>query len=300
LGTQLRRGLVLHGGFFLGCNAFYQALRDLTESQREDLCMTGVYKINQLDANPDLYKEQRRDARFINTGIMATLNGAVCSDGLANTCVVSGVGGQYNFVAMAHQLLTGRSILMIRAVRDKEGKTSEPTSNIVFNYGHITIPRHLRDIVITEYGVADLRSKTDSEVMKAMLNIADSRFQAGLLRQAIENGKIEADYHIPERYQHNTPEALAKKLASFNLPAFPLGCDLTADELKLGKALKAVKKAASSIPKWKLALQAWQSKDIPASAEPYLKWLKLEQPQNMQDKVVRMLLVKELEKAGVV
>ena len=28
------------------------------------------------------------------------------------------------------------------------------TSSIVWNYGHITIPRHLRDVVITEYGVA--------------------------------------------------------------------------------------------------------------------------------------------------
>ena len=31
------------------------------------------------------------------------------------------------------------------------------TSNIVWSYGHTTIPRHLRDIVVTEYGVADLR-----------------------------------------------------------------------------------------------------------------------------------------------
>ena len=51
---------------------------------------------------------------------------------------------------------------MMRSVRDKEGKTPEPTSNVVSNYGHITIPRHLRDIVITEYGIAELRSKTDS------------------------------------------------------------------------------------------------------------------------------------------
>jgi acyl-CoA hydrolase len=37
------------------------------------------------------------------------LSGAVVSDGLDDGRVVSGVGGQYNFIAMAHQLATGRS-----------------------------------------------------------------------------------------------------------------------------------------------------------------------------------------------
>lgn len=40
---------------------------------------------------------------------------------------------------------------------------------MVWQYGHVTIPRHLRDIVITEYGVADLRAQTDSEVIKRLL-----------------------------------------------------------------------------------------------------------------------------------
>jgi acyl-CoA hydrolase len=36
--------------------------------------------------------------------MMMTVGGAACSDGLENGKVVSGVGGQYNFVAMAHEL----------------------------------------------------------------------------------------------------------------------------------------------------------------------------------------------------
>lgn len=303
LGRQLRDGIVLHGGFFLGPRDFYQGLRDMSEAQRREIGMTGVNKVNQLDLNPRLYKEQRQHARFINTGIMATLSGAVMSDGLSDGRVVSGVGGQYNFVAMAHQLNSpttgGRSILLIRAVRDKEGKTAEPTSNIVFNYGHITIPRHLRDIVITEYGIADLRSRTDNEVAKAMINIADSRFQAGLLAQAKQSGKIEAGYEIPMQFRHNTPAALEQKLARFRkqgglFPAFPFGTDLTADEIRLGKALKGVKKAATDSPKWLLALQALRFKDVPAETLPYLERMQLTDPQTLQDKVVRMLLVRQL------
>lgn len=302
LGSALREGVLLHGGFFLGPRDFYQGLRAMSEAQRREICMTGVNKVNQLDLDPRLYRRQRQHARFINTGLMATLSGAVVSDGLANGQVISGVGGQYNFVAMAHQLDSpsagGRSILLVRAVRDKEGKTPEPSSNIVFNYGHCTIPRHLRDILITEYGIADLRSKTDSEVAKATLNLADSRFQPALLAEAQRAGKVEAGYRIPERFRNNTPAALEQKLDRFRrqglFPAFPFGTDLTPEEIRLGKALKAVKKAASASPKWLLALQALRPQAVPAELQPYLERMQLSDPRTLQDKVVRMLLLQAL------
>src|SRR3546814_9092758 len=115
LGTKLRRGIILHGGFFLGARDFYQGLHDLSDAERESICMTGVDKTNQLDLNPRLYTLQRVDARFINTGMMITLSGDFVSDGLADGRVVSGGGGQYHFVAQAHQLETGRSIMLMRA-----------------------------------------------------------------------------------------------------------------------------------------------------------------------------------------
>lgn len=302
LGTALKNGIVLHGGFFLGPRAFYEALRTLPEAERERICMTGVYKVNQLDHNPRLYKAQRQHARFINTGLMATLSGAVVSDGLDDGRVVSGVGGQYNFVAMAHQLndakTGGRSILMIRAVRDKEGKTAAPSSNIVFNYGHCTIPRHLRDIVITEYGIADLRSKTDSEVAKALLHIADSRFQPELLAAAKKSGKVEPSYEIPDNFRHNRPERLEAQLKPLRAQglfgAFPFGTDLTPEEIRLGKALKAVKSRAAKANKLKLAFDAWRFSAVPEAAKPALERLGLTEPRTLQDRVVRMLLSQEL------
>lgn len=295
LGQSLRRGIVVHGGFFLGPRSFYDWLRGMSQEERDRFCMTGVYKVNQLDHNPRLYKAQRVNARFINTGIMVTLSGAVVSDGLDNGKVISGVGGQYNFVAMAHQLPTGRSIIMIRAVREAEAGAS---SNVVFNYGHCTIPRHLRDIVVTEYGVADLRSQSDSEVAKRLICIADSRFQASLLEQAVKAGKIEAGWQIPAACRDNTPAALEQcfkaQRAQGLFGAFPLGSDFTAEELKLAAALKKVKAKAASTPKWKLLLGALRAGEPPASVQPYLARLQLEQPKTLQDKVVRMLLVEAL------
>lgn len=292
LGSALKNGVVLHGGFFLGPRSMYEAIRAMSPAENARICMTGVNKVNQLDLNPRLYKAQRIHARFMNTGIMATLSGALVSDGLADGRVISGVGGQYNFVAMAHQLATGRSVLMVRAVR--EGDT--PTSNIVMNYGHITIPRHLRDIVITEYGIADLRSKSDADVIKALLNITDSRFQDALLAEAKASGKITGDYVIPEMHRQNFPATLTAKLSAHQFPSFPLGSDLTPDELRLGAALKAMKKRADATPKWRLllALLRFKPKQIEPSLAPLLERMGLEQPTTLEDKVAQMLLVEAL------
>ena len=118
LGRELKNGQVLHAGFFLGPRGFYAALRELPEDERAQFSMRGVGFVNQLyGADQELRILQRREARCINTTMMVTLLGAAVSDQLENGAVVSGVGGQYNFVAMAHALPGARSILCLRATR---------------------------------------------------------------------------------------------------------------------------------------------------------------------------------------
>jgi acyl-CoA hydrolase len=297
LGPRLRNGTLINAAFFLGTREFYQWLRELPEAERRAIGMTGVARINQLDLNPRLYQLQRVHARFMNTGLMVTLGGAVVSDGLEDGRVVSGVGGQYNFIAMAHQLATGRSVLMLRAAREPDGQP--PTSNIVFSYGHTTIPRHLRDIVVTEYGAADLRSKSDRDVAVALLNVADSRFQPALLARAIAAGKIESGYAIPERHRDNTPQRLARQLAPHQalFPAFPLGSDFTPEEEVLVGALQGLKARAA---KGKLGalLAALGAGAPPAAAHPYLARLKLDRPANLEARIAARLLVLELRQRG--
>ena len=240
LGRTLINGQVLHAGFFLGPRGFYAALRELPESDRAQFSMRGVAFVNQLyGADQELRVLQRRAARCVNSTMMVTLLGAAVSDQLESGRVVSGVGGQYNFVALAHALPGARSILCLRATRTRTGRT---TSNLLWSYGHETIPRHLRDIVITEYGVADLRGRTDEEVVAALLNITDSRFQPELLARARAAGKIGAAYRIPDAFRHNRPERLAQALATHRAQGFfseyPFGTDLTAEEIALARALK--------------------------------------------------------------
>ena len=197
LGLDLQGGTVMHAGFLLGPRAFYAALCALPESERRLFDMRGVGYINQLYGDDfSLRVAQRSHARFVNTTMMLTTLGAAVSDGLADGRVVSGVGGQYNFVAMAHALPGARSVLCARC--DAAQGRHASSSNIVTSYGHTTIPRHLRDIAITEYGIADLRGRTDAECIAAMLNIADSRFQDELLAAAKRANKIDAGYRMPD------------------------------------------------------------------------------------------------------
>src|SRR5438874_3751760 len=141
--------------------------------------MMPVSFTNELYGEEDKKRSARVDARFINNAMMATLMGAAISDGLEDGQVVSGVGGQYNFVAQAFALQGARSVLALEATRQAGAQT---LSNIRWNYGHITIPRHLRDVFVTEFGVADVRGKSDAETIAAMLAVTDSRFQANRLK----------------------------------------------------------------------------------------------------------------------
>ena len=300
LGDKLKGGIVMHGGFFLGPNSFYDALRGLSEEENEKFCMTSVRYINHLMdhefGNQKLKVSQRQDARFINSTMMHTLSGAAVSDGLENGKVVSGVGGQYNFVAMAHEMDDARSILKLKSHRQT---ADGPKSNIIFNYGHSTIPRHLRDIVITEYGVADLLSKQDQDVYIELIKIADSRFQGELLDQAKAAGKVAKNYQLPDEYCHNTPEDLLKVFNKYKAKGFfdpfPFGCDFTADELKIGKALKGLKaKTATRSGLFKCMFEAMKVKDVPPEFAPLIKRMDMENPLNFKDKLEQKLLLTEL------
>jgi acyl-CoA hydrolase len=238
-------GVVLHGGFFIGSRAFYRALREMPPEIVAKFGMTSISYVNELYHDEDNKRRARISARFLNDAMMATLLGDVISDGLEDGRIVSGVGGQYNFIAQGFALDGARSAIVLQSTRTAKGKTQ---SNIRWRYGHTTIPRHLRDMIVTEYGIADIRGKSDREVIAAMLKITDSRFQDDLLRQAKDAGKIERAYELPKSARDNTPDAIARALQPAAdaglLPQFPFGTDFTDVEQRLIPALEKLKTAS--------------------------------------------------------
>lgn len=240
-------GAAIHAGFFLECSDFYRQLREMAPEKRAKIAMMPVSFTNTIHGDEEKKRNARRDARYVNNAMIVTCLGAVVSDGTGDGQVVSGVGGQFNFVSQAFELEGGRSIITLNATRDSGGET---VSNIRWNYPHETVPRHYRDIVVTEYGVADLRGKTDEECIAAMLDIADSRFQSELLEEAKNAGKIHPDYQIAPARRVNTLERLKDWLGPARreglLPQFPFGTDFTATEQRLLPALAILKRTGSS------------------------------------------------------
>ena len=282
-------GVSIHGGFILGPQDFYQRLRDLPLSKRREFNMTAISYINELYGQEDLKRLQRRDARFVNSAFTATMLGAAVADQLEDGRVLSGVGGQYNFVAQGHALHDARSVIMLRSWRESGGDVS---SNIVWEYGHCTIPRHLRDIVVTEYGIADLRGKTDRKVIEALLNITDSRFQTELIAQAQQIGKLPKDFCLDPRFADNSPQRLQAIAArhSHLFPEYPLGSDFSVQEQDLLRALNWLKSKFKLTQIYQLG-KATLDAPSPQAFPEHLERMHLAEPDGLREVLYQRLLL---------
>ncbi len=290
--TLEAEGEYLHGAFYLGSPEFYQWLRDLPDDERSAIGMRRISEINQLYGGDEtLERMQRRDARFFNSCMMATALGAAVSDALEDGRVVSGVGGQYNFVAMAHALPGARSALIFRATREDKGTLQ---SNVRWNYGHTTIPRHLRDLYINEYGIADLRNMTDEDCVIAMAAITDAQFQAALLDKAKASKKLATGFTPSADGQRNTAAAVSASLAPFRqsglLPDYPLGSDFTEVEQHLVKALGWLKQNTQT-PMAKLrTVLAAVAQPAGDGDQAYLQRMGLEAPKTFGERIEARLV----------
>jgi acyl-CoA hydrolase len=289
------RAVVVHAGFFLGNQAFYRELKEMPREALEQIEMTAISFTNTLDGDARSKRAQRTHARFVNTAMVVTLLGAVSSDQLEDGRVVSGAGGQHDLVAMAHTLEGARSIIGVRATRRSNHRT---VSNIAWRYANATVPRQLRDIVVSEYGIADLRGKSDRDVVVAMLAIADASFQPELLAAARGAGKLEASFRLP-RSGANRAEAINAALAPARraglLPEFPLGSEMSEVEQALAAPLTFLKSAGYG----DLARTFWAGL-APAAVSPpqqsALERVALATPVTVRDRLLRTLLLGALRR----
>ena len=201
-----------------------------------------------------------------------------------------------DFVAMAHALRDGRSVLMFRAVRESGGGSR---SSVPWNYGHTTIPRHLRDIAISEYGVADLRGASDSECVAAMLGLCDARFQPDLMVLAKQAGKLAADVTPSPAWRANTPARLKATLRPYRqlglLPDYPFGSDFTLVEQRLVRALGWLK-AATATTDGKLRTILSAVFDGSADDPEALQRMGLLEPKGFREKIEARLVSLALRK----
>lgn len=124
----------------------------------------------------------------INSFLEIDMLGQVCSESVGPK-QISGTGGQLDFVMGAYKSKGGQSFLCApstRTLRDGTVKSAIvptlPTGSVV------TVPRPAVHMVVTEYGIAELKGRSTWERTEALINVAHPDFQDQLVKDAEKMG----------------------------------------------------------------------------------------------------------------
>ena len=123
------------------------------------------------------------DMVTINGALAIDIHGQVVADTISGG-QFSGIGGAEDFVAGAGLELSDRSLICLPSTFEKDGVLQ---SRIVPLFGPgavITTPRHQVDVIVTEYGAAELEGRTVGERGEALAAIAHPQFRDELLAAA--------------------------------------------------------------------------------------------------------------------
>ncbi|WP_421728900.1 acetyl-CoA hydrolase/transferase family protein [Brevundimonas sp.] len=121
----------------------------------------------------------------VNATLEIDLEGACCSEHL-NGRQFTGSGGQLDFVRGAYVSKGGQSIIACHSTA-KGGSVSRIVRRLA---GPVTTPRNDVHIVVTEYGVANLKGLSISERATALIGLAHPQFRDELTAAAHEQGLI--------------------------------------------------------------------------------------------------------------
>ncbi|TAK31590.1 MAG: acetyl-CoA hydrolase/transferase family protein [Chloroflexota bacterium] len=117
----------------------------------------------------------------INSALAIDLTGQIAAESLGST-MVSGTGGQLAFAMGATLSKGGRNITVLRSTA-KNGSLSRIVPQL--DAGTIvSVPRNLSDVVVTEYGVARLKGKTQRQRAMELISIAHPDFRVELTKEA--------------------------------------------------------------------------------------------------------------------
>jgi acyl-CoA hydrolase len=118
----------------------------------------------------------------INSAIEADLTGQINAE-VAAGVYVGAVGGQGDFVRGAQLAAGGRSVIAMPATA-RDGELSRVVARLT---GPVTTARSDADIIVTEFGAAELRGQPLAERVRRMIAIAHPDFREPLERDAHES-----------------------------------------------------------------------------------------------------------------
>jgi acyl-CoA hydrolase len=130
---------------------------------------------------------RNRDMLSINGALMLDLAGQVVADTIDGR-QHSGIGGHEDFTAGAGIESDDRSLLCLPSTVDLAGRRASRIVASLPAGAIVTTPRHQLDVVVTEYGAAEVLGLDRRERARALAAIAHPDFREGLLAAAERQG----------------------------------------------------------------------------------------------------------------
>lgn len=162
--------------FAIGTTKLYDYIHDNPSVVHLDVAYTN---------NPEVIGRNDRVVA-INSAVEIDLTGQVCADSVGPR-VISGIGGQMDFIRGSAISKGGKSIIAITS-RTPRGE-SKIVSFLKRGAGVVTTRGHIH-YVATEYGIADLHGKTMGERAKALISIAHPEDRERLEKEWQEYKKL--------------------------------------------------------------------------------------------------------------
>jgi len=119
----------------------------------------------------------------INACIEVDLFGQVCAESVG-TRHISGTGGQLDFVEGAYKSKNGQSLICMPSTFESQGQVVSRIKPILTPGSIVTDPRTATHMVVTEYGIANMKGKSTWERAEALINIAHPGFRDELINEA--------------------------------------------------------------------------------------------------------------------
>jgi len=167
-----RKGI--HDGYSVA--TFAAGTRELYDwlDGREDVRFLPVDHVN-----PPAIIAQNRRFVSINGALAVDLFGQIVADRVG-AHQFSGIGGHLDFVSGAAYSHGGRSLICLPSTVQIDGKRSSRISALLAPGACITTPRHEVDVVVTEFGAAELAQRSEAERAEALIAIAHPDFRDSL------------------------------------------------------------------------------------------------------------------------
>lgn len=119
----------------------------------------------------------------INACIEIDLFGQVCAE-TVGTRHISGTGGQLDFVEGAYKSKGGQSFICLPSTIDIKGQVSSRIKPVLTPGAIVTDPRTATHMIVTEYGISNMKGKSTWERAEALVNIAHPKFRDELIAEA--------------------------------------------------------------------------------------------------------------------